>query len=105
MVDNNKRKISKYRRIKEAYHKRNIGIQLKSKRPKKDYYVESMSALMAYLKNNEENPNENTWNHYAVENEYLSSKTIGYLSKIKFNTLCRKLRKQVNREKRLKDEK
>ena len=30
--------------------------------------------------------------------KYLSSKTIGYLSGIGFNTLCRKLRKEIKRE-------
>ena len=103
MVNNNKRNIIKYKRGKEAYHRKNIGIQQNSKKQKRDYYVESMSALIVYLKNNEENPNENTWNHYAVENDYLSSKSIGYLSKINFNTLCRKLRKQINHEKRQKN--
>ena len=103
MVDNSKRKIIKYETRKGTYHKSNRKVQEGLKRPKKDYYVESMSALVSYLKNNVENPNENKWNHYAVENDYLSSKSIGYLSKINFNTLCRKLRKQINHEKRQKN--
>ena len=100
MVNNNKRRITKYRKNNKAYHKKNIETGQNSKKQKKDYYVETMSALITYLKENEENPNENKWNHYAVENGYLTSKSIGYLSKINFNTLCRKLRKKINYEKR-----
>jgi len=40
---------------------------------------------------------------YAVSlanSRYLSSKTIGYLSGIGFNTLCRKIRKEINWKKR-----
>lgn len=66
----------------------------------KKCYEESMRALFVYLKNNEKNPSEKVWNQYAVEKRYLSSKTIGYLSKTGFNTLCRELRKQINKEKR-----
>ena len=101
MVDNNKRKIIKYKKSKSTYYKGSIKSKIGIKN-KKNHYVESMSALVSYLKNNEKNPNENKWNHYAVENDYLSSKSIGYLSQINFNTLCRKLRKQINREKRQK---
>ena len=56
--------------------------------------------MIQYMKNNEKNPSESVWNKIAIENEYLSSKTIGYLSNIGFNTLCRKLRRGINRNKR-----
>ena len=68
---NNRRKIIKYKRGKEAYHKKNIKAKQNNEKSKRDYYVKSMSALVSYLKNNEKNTNENTWNHYAVKNGYL----------------------------------
>lgn len=67
---------------------------------KKDYYEESIYALIEYMKNDEKNPNENRWNEIAISKKYLSSKTIGYISGMGFNTLCRKLRKQINKNKR-----
>ena len=70
---------------------------------KKNYYVESMNALIQYLKENEENPNENIWNNYAIKEGFLSSKTIGYLSGTGFNSLCRKMRKDLNKKKRQMD--
>ena len=53
------------------------------------------------MKKNEKNPNEKQWDKYAVQNKYLSSKTIGYLTEIGFNRFCRNLRKQINNEKRI----
>lgn len=67
---------------------------------RKKYYEKSMGALVQYMKDNEENPSEKRWNRYAISQKCLSSKTIGYLSGIGFNTLCRKLRKELNKEKR-----
>lgn len=83
---------------KKLYYKKSI---IKIKENRKDYYTESVNALIEYMKKYEKNPNEKQWNHYAIKNEYLSSKTIGYLSEMGFNTFCRNLRKQINREKRI----
>lgn len=91
-----KRHLFKYKKRK-AYYKKTT----KKKQEKKDYYVESMNALIEYMRKNEKNPNEKQWDKYAVQNEYLSSKTIGYLSENGFNRLCRNLRKQINNEKRI----
>lgn len=65
------------------------------------YYLESINALKEYMRKNEKNPNEQQWNKYAIKNKYLSSKTIGYLSEIGFNSFCRKLRKEINKEKKV----
>lgn len=67
---------------------------------KQDYYQESMDALVEYMKKHEQNPSEKRWNEYAISKKYLSSQTIGYLSGIGFNTLCKKLRKKINQNKR-----
>lgn len=74
-------------------------IKDEKKEYKKDYYNESTNELIKYMKKHEKNPNEKQWDKYAIQNGYLSSKTIGYLSGIGFNTLCRNLRKQINKEK------
>ncbi len=63
-------------------------------------YNESIEALIQYMREHDENPNEKSWNHYAINKKYLSSKTIGYLSGMGFNTLCRKKRKLINKEKK-----
>ena len=52
------------------------------------------------MSENEKNPSEKQWNQYAMCQKYLSGKTIGYLSGIGFNSLCRKLRKEINKKKR-----
>lgn len=59
----------------------------------KSYYEKSIYALMQYIKNSIVNPSEVIWNRYAVENNYLSAETIGYMSEIGFNKLCKKIRK------------
>ncbi len=74
-----------------------IGIE---KQEKKDCYKNSIEALIGYMSENEKNPSEKQWNQYAMCQKYLSGKTIGYLSGIGFNSLCRKLRKEINKKKR-----
>ena len=59
-------------------------------------YEESMDALREYIKRTHTIPNETEWNHYALENGYFSSKTIGYLYGLGFNKICRKLMKKKN---------
>lgn len=94
-----KKKILEYQK-KEVYLKDHIIEKENIKGCKKDYYKESLDALIQYMKNHEKNPSENRWDQYVIDKKYLSSKTIGYLSEIGFNTLCRKLRKEINKEKR-----
>lgn len=78
---------------KETYH--NI------KQPdKQNGYEESMDALIRYMRSDKKNPSEKEWDRYATCYQYLSSKTIGYLSGIGFNPLCRKVRKEINKKKR-----
>lgn len=89
---------------KKIYYIKSIIKKIRKPREKKyqkDYYTESLNALIEYMKKYEKNPNEKQWDNYAIQNEYLSSKTMGYLSEIGFNTLCRNLRKQINKEKRI----
>lgn len=66
-----------------------------------NYYEKSLEALIEYMRNNEQNPSEKRWDEFAVYKKYLSSKTIGYMSGIGFNKLCRNLRKKINKSKRL----
>lgn len=66
----------------------------------KNYYDESIKALTRYIEEHEENPSEKKWNLYAISNKYLSAKTLGYMTDNGFNTLCRKIRKKLNKEKR-----
>ena len=84
----------------KAYNFENIIEKEKNKNQKENYYEKSIYSLIQYMKINEQNPSENKWDNIAVKNKYLSSKTMGYLSAIGFNKLCRKLRKAINRNKR-----
>lgn len=94
-----KKKLLEYQK-KEVYLKNTIIEKEKIEGYKKDYYKETLDALIQYMENNEKNPSENRWDKYAIDKKYLSSKTMGYLSGIGFNTLCRKLRKEINKAKR-----
>lgn len=66
---------------------------------KEKIYLQSMNALISYINHNKRNPNEKEWNKYAINKKCLSSKTIGYLSGMGFNVLCRKIRKQIKKKK------
>lgn len=87
----------------EAYSRKNIVENEETnclEEQTKNYYEESIYALIEYMKNNEKNPNEKEWDKFAVCRRYLSSKTIGYIYGKGFNKLCRNLRKQINKNKR-----
>jgi len=65
-----------------------------------EIYTISMEKLKEYLEANKGMPSEKEWNRFAVKNELLSSKTISFLSGMGFNTLCRKMMKQITHEKK-----
>lgn len=62
------------------------------------YYLDSLIALIQYMKVHDKNPSESRWNKYAIQNRYLSSKTMGYIYEEGFNNLCRKIRKELNKK-------
>ncbi len=66
----------------------------------KEFYDQSMNALTQYIENNKELPTEKVWNRLAVEQDYLSSQTIGYLSGMKFPDLCKKIYKDIQKNKK-----
>lgn len=84
---------------KEAYKKSmQIAFEVEKKYTKAtvaSYYNESIYALIEYIKRNEKNPNESTWNKIAVANKYLCSESIGYLYGEGFNKLCKEIRKKL----------
>lgn len=86
---------------KEAYQKSmQIAYEIENKYTKvtvSGYYNKSIYGLIEYIKNNEKNPNEKNWNKIAVENNYLSSETIGYLYGDGFNKLCKDIRKKIKK--------
>lgn len=57
------------------------------------YYSNSFNGLTEYIRENEMNPSEVRWNRYAIINDYLSSKTMGYIYGNGFNKLCKEIRK------------
>lgn len=81
---------------KEAYNANNIV----KKDKKQNHYEESINALINYMENTEKNPSEKRWDCYAIFKKHLSSKTLGYLYGKGFNTLCKDIRKQINKKKR-----
>jgi hypothetical protein len=90
---------------KEAYNQSlKIAFELENSYKRKNaitsYYNESMCALEKYIKKNEANPNEKTWNIFAKENKYLSAETLGYLYGKGFNKLCKDIRKEMKNAKK-----
>lgn len=57
-------------------------------------YIKSMDALKLYIKVTKRVPSEEQWNNYAVQEKFLSSKSLEYYNGIKFNKLCRKIIKK-----------
>lgn len=60
-----------------------------------NYYNKSIEALKEYIGREKKTITEVEWNRLAFKNNYLSSETIGYLSKVKFNKLCKKILKDI----------
>mgnify|MGYP004475902747 CR=1 FL=1 len=54
-------------------------------------YEKSVETLKKCLQEKKKILSENEWNHYAVKNGLLSSKSIEYIYGSKFNKMCRKL--------------
>lgn len=54
----------------------------------------SINALKLYIKTVKTIPSEHEWNKYANQEKLLSSKSLAYLYQIKFNKLCRSIRKR-----------
>lgn len=71
------------------------------KEEKFNYYEKSIEFLKKYIQLTEQNPSESKWNEYAIKEKYLSSKSMGYISGIGFNKLCRKIRKEINNNKKI----
>lgn len=63
-----------------------------------NYYLNSIIELIEYMKVNENNPSEKKWNKYAIKKGCLSSKTLGYMYEDGFNSLCREIRKKINKK-------
>ena len=60
----------------------------------REHYERSVEVLKLYMKITKQIPSERQWNKYARIENLLSSKSIEYLSGIKFNKMCRKLIKK-----------
>ena len=60
-----------------------------------NYYNKSIESLEEYIGREKKTITEVEWNRLAFKNNYLSSETIGYLSKVKFNKLCKKILKDI----------
>ena len=65
----------------------------------KEIYEKSLGQLYLYLKVTKTLPNEKEWNKYALMRQCLSSKSLEFLYGYKFSVMCRKLIKEVNKEK------
>ena len=61
----------------------------------KEHCNRSVRALIQYICKSEANPNEFTWNRYAIKNKLLSAESMGYIYGIGFNKLCKEIRKDL----------
>ena len=55
----------------------------------KYYYKQSIQGLQNYFNIYRDLPNKSNWNEYAFQNNFLSSKSIEYISCKTFNSWCR----------------
>lgn len=94
--------IKKYKIQSKQTYNTNTKVALKSESNISSYYDKSIDALIEYIKNNEINPSEVRWNKHAIQHDYLSSQSIGYLNGRGFNKLCKIIRKKIEKEKRSK---
>lgn len=62
------------------------------------YYSASMQALTKYISEKRSLPTEKVWNKIAVQGDYLTSQSLGYLSGIKFPELCKKIYKEIQKK-------
>lgn len=80
-------------------YEKKIGYVMKvymlNSKQEQNYYNESIKSLIEYISNSETNPNEPTWNRYAVKNKLLSAESIGYIHGKGFNKLCKEIRKRL----------
>lgn len=53
--------------------------------PMRYYYEESINGIKKYIKKYNKRPTKKQWNRYAKNNNYLSSESMNYIGKIKFN--------------------
>ena len=60
-----------------------------------NYYKVSIKELRNTIYKNNRTITEIDWNRIANENNYLSSDTIGYVSKTRFNKLCKKILRRI----------
>lgn len=64
------------------------------------YYKNSIEALTQYIQKTKIIPTEKMWNKKAVEENLLTSQTLGYLSGVKFPDLCKTIYKQMQNKKK-----
>lgn len=63
----------------------------------KSLYKYSLDALEVYLSVTKSIPSEKEWNHYAYEQNLLSSKTLQFFYGKRFNLMCKNLIKKKRR--------
>ncbi len=67
-----------------------------------EYYKESIEVLTKYITGTKIIPTEKEWNKIAIENNYLTSPTLGYVSGMSFPELCKKIYKEMRKEEKKK---
>lgn len=64
------------------------------------FYQRSMEALTEYIEKNMDVPTEKEWNKMAIEKDYLTSQSIGYISNMKFPEICKKIYKELRKKRK-----
>lgn len=62
-----------------------------------EYYKESIEVLTKYIIKTKIIPTEKEWNKIAINDNYLTTPTISYISGMKFPELCKKIYKEVKK--------
>ena len=64
------------------------------------YYKKSIEELRKLIEEKKEIPTERIWNKIAEEKGYLTSQSLGYIAQIKFPELCKKIYKEMQKQKK-----
>lgn len=64
------------------------------------FYQKSIEALTEYIEKNMDVPTEKEWNRMAIEKDYLTSQSMGYIANTKFPEICKKIYKELRKKRK-----
>lgn len=65
-----------------------------------EYYQTSIEALTKLIRDTKKTPTEKIWNSIAIEKDYLTSQSLGFIAQEKFPDLCKRIYKESMKQKK-----